>query len=242
MNLRHSITTATGTVLALAAMPVMGSTLAAELRLRDQALLDGVARGDRRVWQRALARDAIYIDEDGEVLSRGALIAQLAPLPAGVNGKLKITAYRLILHGDTATVVHRTAENMSYHGQMLNAGYLTSETWQRKGRQWKVTLVHVVAVNRDPPPIPIAQTALAQYAGTYRAGPDLAYVIGFADGQLTGRIADRPPRPLSAELRDVLFEPGRPRSRKIFERDASGAITGFRDRREGGDIVWRKEA
>ena len=32
----------------------------------------------------------------------------------------------------------------------------------------------------------------------------------------------------------------RQRTRRIFQRDSSGAVTGFVDRREGHDIVWRK--
>lgn len=42
------------------------------------------------------------------------------------------------------------------------------------------------------------------------------------------------------EAMDVFFEAGQPRSRRIFQRDAKGNITGFADRREGIDIVWNK--
>jgi hypothetical protein len=43
------------------------------------------------------------------------------------------------------------------------------------------------------------------------------------------------------EVRDVLFIPGQPRVRKIFQRDKEGKITGFVDRREGEDLVWHRE-
>jgi hypothetical protein len=50
----------------------------------------------------------------------------------------------------------------------------------------------------------------------------------------------RPARHFRPELSDVFFEPGEPRTRRIFERDAQGQITGFVDRREGRDVRWRR--
>lgn len=48
-------------------------------------------------------------------------------------------------------------------------------------------------------------------------------------------------KPLLAEVRDVLFIAGQPRTRKIFQRDAEGNITGFVDRREARDLVWHRD-
>ena len=52
--------------------------------------------------------------------------------------------------------------------------------------------------------------------------------------------AGRPPASLRRESGDVFFEPGRPRSRRIFRRDGSGAVTGFVDRRDGHDLAWER--
>jgi len=49
------------------------------------------------------------------------------------------------------------------------------------------------------------------------------------------------PVEIKAELADVLFTPGAPRSRKIFERDAKGSVTGFLSRREERDVVFERE-
>jgi hypothetical protein len=48
-------------------------------------------------------------------------------------------------------------------------------------------------------------------------------------------------KPLLVEMRDVLLVTGQPRIRKIFQRDAAGKITGFVDRRESWDMMWRRE-
>ena len=38
----------------------------------------------------------------------------------------------------------------------------------------------------------------------------------------------------------MFFVAGQPRSRRIFTRDAAGAVIGFADRREGEDVRWLK--
>jgi hypothetical protein len=38
----------------------------------------------------------------------------------------------------------------------------------------------------------------------------------------------------------VFFIAGDPRIRKIFQRDVSGQVVGFVERRESWDIVWKK--
>jgi hypothetical protein len=55
-----------------------------------------------------------------------------------------------------------------------------------------------------------------------------------------GTRESRPPVELKAELADVLFVPGQPRSRDIFQRDAKGRIIGFVSRREERDVVFKR--
>ena len=60
--------------------------------------------------------------------------------------------------------------------------------------------------------------------------------------QLLGGRVGRSLTPLQVEVRDVLFVAGQPRTRKIFQRDAKGAVAGFVDRREGEDLVFKRRA
>src|SRR5215472_116523 len=100
------------------------------LRAKDQALLDAIAPGDRKVWEDALATDAVYVDENGVILTRTDFLKQLQPLPAGASGNLRITFYEAHIAGDLATVIHTDDEQENYHGQTLLARYLTTETWR----------------------------------------------------------------------------------------------------------------
>jgi hypothetical protein len=232
-------------LLLLAALALQGSPQAPDqttelLRAKDQMLLDALAPGNQKVWDQALAADAVYVDENGAVMDRDQYLKQLLPLPPGSSGSLQITTYTAHVSGDLATVVHTDDEQENYHGQMLFARYLTTETWRREAGEWKLHLVHAYAVLKDPPAISLPPESMQQYVGRYVAAADLVYVIEWDGKQLMGGRQGRVMQPLKVEVRDVLFVPGEPRIRKIFQRDAAGKIAGFVDRRESLDVGWQR--
>jgi ketosteroid isomerase-like protein len=210
------------------------------LRSKDQALLDAIAPGDRKVWDAALASDAVYVDENGVTMDRAEFLKQLDPLPAGASGSIRIASYSARVSGDLATVIHTDDETENYHGQMLQAIYLMTETWRRESGEWKLHMVHAYAVLKDPPPVTLAVHEMQQYIGRYSGGTDLEYVIQWDGKRLLGGRVGRSLTPLQVEVRDVLFVAGQPRTRKIFQRDEKGAVTGFVDRREGEDLVFKR--
>ena len=60
-----------------------------------------------------------------------------------------------------------------------------------------------------------------------------------------GFSAERTGRPSTqylAEVPDVFFVAGQPRTRRIFLRDSLGKVVGFVDRREGEDVRWMKKS
>jgi ketosteroid isomerase-like protein len=201
--------------------------------------MDAVTAGDPKVWDAALAPDVIYLDEAGELNSRADLLKQIQPLPAGVSGKITVNAYKVTLHGETAIVFLADDEDENFHGQKLKARYLATETWQKTNGEWKLLLAHVYAVLHEPPTQKLNPQELDAYAGRYMAG-DLVYVITRDGDHLVGGREGKSPSTLNAELRDMFFISGQLRTRKIFERDDSGKVTGFADRREGIDVTWKK--
>ena len=211
-----------------------------QLRTDDQALLDAIAPGDKAVWERLLATDAIYVDENGVVMNRAQFLAALKPLPAGSSGHIAIVDYQATVHGQVALVVHKDDERENFHGIPLRADYLMTETWVKEGAEWRLALVHVYVVAKDPPAIKIPANRLAEYEGRYRAAPDLAYLIRREGDHLVGERQGLPTVTLAQESTDVFFVPGHPRDRKIFRRDANNKIVDFVDRREGEDLVFAR--
>ena len=80
-------------LLGLSAWCAAADATADLLRKKDQALLDAIAPGDRKVWEAALANDAVYVDENGVTMDRAEFLRQLEPLPPGASGSLHIDTY-----------------------------------------------------------------------------------------------------------------------------------------------------
>jgi Domain of unknown function (DUF4440) len=206
------------------------------LRAHTQALLDAVTAGDPAVWDRLVDPEVVYVSEAGEVETKASLLAQLTPLPPGITGTLAIARFELRVHGDTAVVLHVDDETVRYFGQPIHARYLTTATWRYRGR-WTLVAAQVHAVQADPPAIRLSAAELDEYAGTYWLTDAVRYTIRRAGDGLVGQRTGGKPHELRIEVRDVLFVPGQPRSRKIVLREA-GRITRIADRREGRDVVW----
>ena len=214
--------------------------LAAELQARTQALVDAVATGDKALWDAATDPSLIFVTENNEVLGKAALLKELAPLPAGLVGSIKVTDYRLQRHGDSAVATYIADETLDYHGQRLKTKFRTTDNCRRTGSGWKMIASMTLPVLNDPPAIALPAATLAQYAGRYQLTPQIHYTVRVDGARLYGQRTGRPETELKAEAIDLFFVPGQPRSRKAFYRDESGAVTGFGDRREGRDIVWKR--
>jgi len=213
----------------------------ATLTQQTQEMFDAVSSGDAKVWNKYLAPGAIYVDEAGAVNSREATIKQIVPLPKGISGTIKVNPVAFHQSGDTAILVHRDDETENYFGQTLHAEYLSTDTWQKTKDGWRLVGEQVLAELKEPPAIALPAAKLDRYAGTFKLKDGtLTYTIARKGAKLMGTRSGRPAAELLAEATDVFFVHGQPRIRKIFQRDASGRITGFVDRREGRDVVWLK--
>jgi hypothetical protein len=169
-------------------------------------------------------------------------LPQIKPLPAGVSGKITIGQFAVKLFGDTAVVLHVDEEAEDYHGHELHARYMSTATWRYSVQGWKLIGTEVIATLIDPPAIALPPEQLDEYLGTYDLTDAISYTIKREGDHLVGQRTDKPPQSLRVELRDVLFVPGQPRSRKIFLRDARGRIDRIADRRDARDVMWTRRA
>jgi len=238
-------------VLAAASLSIAtgaGAAAPAEERVRavllrqTQELLDALAPGKAGVWDRYLDPDVKYVDETGKVLSKKEMIADTKGLPAGVSGRIEATQYEVALHGDVAIATYVDDEHENYHGHELHCQYRTTQTWRKNPEGWRLIAAQVLAMRTDPPAIALPARLCEEYRGKYALTPEITYEIRCRDGALEGQRSGRPADALKAEASDVLFVPGRPRYRFVFLRDAQGGITGFAERREAWDLVWRRQS
>jgi Domain of unknown function (DUF4440) len=233
--------------LAVAGIAVVGiatvspaQSLDDQLRATTQALLDAIAPGDRSVWDAQLDPSFIHLDEAGAVRTRSEFLDQLTPLPPGLVGRIQIDTWRLAIHGDVAVAVYELQEHLDYHGQVLRSRFRTMDTWQQAQGRWRLISEHTAAVLKDPPAITLSQKQLCEYAGTYSLTADLRTIVTCTADGLESTRSGQKPVIYRAELLDVFFVAGQPRTRRIFLRDGNGQVQAFVDRREGEDVRWQK--
>ena len=210
------------------------------LEAATQELLDAIAPGQVAVWERWLDPAVIQVDENDVVRGKAEILKELQPLPKGLVGHLKVAEFRMALAGDVAVVTHEDAETLDYFGQMLLSRFRMTDTWHRTPQGWRLLGSQVLAVHQDPPAVALDTATLCGYAGRYVLTPEISVTARCDGGKLVFQRAGRPDRAFLPELKDQFFEPGFARTRRLFQRDAAGAITGFVDRREERDIHWTR--
>ncbi len=223
---------------AAAAQPDARAIIASQL----QALMDATSAGDASIWNRLLDPSCLYVEEDDTVKSKADMVKESVPLPKGISGSIRVEILRFRQAGDIAVAVHRDHETENYFGQLLHAEYLSTTTWRREPQGWRLIAAQVLAEPVDPPAMRLPAGQLGEYAGIYKLkNSDATYAITANGNALHGARSGKPPVVLDAELRDVFFVAGQPRTRIVFQRDALGRVSGYVSRREGRDVVWEKQ-
>lgn len=207
---------------------------------RTQELLDAIGVGAVVVWDKYLDENARYIDETGAVMTKKELLDQMKPLPKGVSGNIQAIQTEVVLHGDAAVVTYVDDEHENYHGHELHCQYRTTDTWRKTAGGWRVIASQVLALRTDPPAVTLAGSLRDEYVGRYSLTPEITYEIRRKGDALEGQQSGRKKEELRAEAPDVLFSPGKPRYRRVFQRDSNGRITGFAERREAWDLIWKR--
>ncbi|HEY1630777.1 MAG TPA: DUF4440 domain-containing protein [Rhizomicrobium sp.] len=229
-------------IAASAALPAFAAEGAAALiKRQSQEFSDASASGDAAVFVRYLDDRVIFINEGGDIATKKDLIAGAGPRPSPAHNTLTQANFKVELFGNTAVTAFDDVLSGQTHGQPVHAKFRSTEVWLKETGGWKMISSQTLALQDDPPAVTLSARALDEYVGTYQGG-DLTFRIDRDGTSLTATIAGGKPVVLKAELRDVLFTPGAPRIRRIFQRNAQGRITGFISRHEGHDLAFKRVA
>jgi ketosteroid isomerase-like protein len=211
---------------------------AAVIEHQSKEFSDASASGDAQTLEKYLDDAVVFMNEGGEIATKHDIVTGTTPPPAGVHNTLVQTDFTIHIEGDVAVTSFTDNGTFNAYGQTYHGRFRSIEVWRRKQGHWLMISSQTLAASDDPPARQLPAAELDQYVGAYSAGPGLAVKITRDDGAgLVSVTNDGKPAALRVEVRDVLFTPGQPRLRRVFERDAAGKITGFVSRREGRDVL-----
>jgi Domain of unknown function (DUF4440) len=205
-----------------------------------QQLLDAVASGDKAVWEKYIADDIIYTDENWRILTKKQLLDSLAPLPKGYSGSIRIANAQSRINGDSAVLSYRALEEESIFGQKISPVYLVTETYFKRDGRWQMIASHVVVRPSERKPIAIKTRLYKSIVGEYELTPGVIYTVTLEGDKLMGQRTGRAKEELLPADESTFFPKGTIRGEKVFVRDATGRATEMLDRRENNDLVWKK--
>ena len=209
-----------------------------ELLRRSQELFDSVAAGNKEPWQKYFADDVIYFDEKGRNMDKTALVADIAPLPPGYSGQIKIGKAASRIVGDTAVVSFDLDETETIFGQKLSARYHETDTWLRRNGVWQIVAAQSLRYYEDPAIGNADPKKLPSFCGTYELAPGQTRTVTTENGKLYGERKGKKEE-LLPETSEIFFRKG-VEGRILFRTDDKGAVDALIDRRNNEDVIWRK--
>jgi hypothetical protein len=230
-----------GIVLLLTAAPLTAAPetiTQEELLRRSQELFDSLVTGNKEPWQKYYADDAIYFDEKGRNLDKAALVADIAPLPPGYSGQIKIGKAASRIIGDTAIVSYDLDETETIFGQNLSARYHETDTWLRRNGVWQIVAAQAFRYYEDPALGKTDPKRIAMFCGTYELAPGQVRTVASENGKLSVERSGKKEE-LYPETSEIFFRKGK-EGRILFRSDDKGKIDALIDRRNNEDVVWRK--
>jgi hypothetical protein len=209
-----------------------------ELIRRTQELFDAVVLGNKEPWQKYFADDCIFADEKGRNLNKTQLVADIAPLPKGYSGTIKVAKPKNIIHGDTAISSYDLDETETIFGQKLSARYHVTDTWLRRNGVWQIVSSQAMRYYEDPAVARIDTKKFADFSGTYELAPGQTRRV-FSEGENLHVERNGKREQLLPEASEIFFRKG-VEGRILFRYADNGKVDALVDRRNNEDVVWRR--
>jgi hypothetical protein len=210
-----------------------------ELVRRTQELFDAVAPGDQAPFKKYFADDVMFSDEKGRNMDKAALVKDVAPLPPGYSGTIRVVRPQSRIVGDTAILSYDLDETETVFGQRMTARYHEIDTWMRRNGSWQILAAQVHRYYEDPAPGKADTQKFAAYSGAYELAPGVTMTVTAEGGHLYSQRSGRAKEELIPEATDIFFRPGI-EGRRVFHYTDDGKVDSLIDRRNNEDIVWKK--
>jgi hypothetical protein len=213
----------------------------AELVRRTQELFDAVVPGDQIPWQKYYADDCLYHDEKGRSMDKAKLVADIAPLPKGYSGVIKIKNPESRMTSDTAVLTYDLDETETIFGQELHARYHETDTWLRREGVWQIVAAQAFRYYEDPAIGKADPQKFPAYIGTYELAKESerkSILTAEGENLFMERTGAKRVQ-LFPESGDIFFRKG-VEGRILFRFGGDGKVEALIDRRNNEDVIWKK--
>ena len=233
-----------GLTLVLSALPVCSASVdtqsvVSQLTRQTQELYDALVPGNQEPWKKYFADDCIFADEKGNLFDKKKLVNDVAPMPAGYSGSIKLEKVESRVVGDTAILSYDINESETIFGQELHARYHTTDTWLRRNSSWQIIASQAHRYYEDPAVGDADPKKFADFTGTYELTPGQTRTVTADNGKLFVERKGKT-QELLPEATDIFFRKG-VEGRILFRRDKqSGTVVTLVDRRNNEDVLWKK--
>src|SRR5262249_23032523 len=156
----------------------------ADLVRRTQELYDSIVSGNQEPWKKYFADDCTFSDEKGRTFDKARLVADVAPLPKGYSGTIKIENVISRIVGNTAVLSYDANETETIFGQELHARYHIPDTWVQRDGQWQILASQAHRYYEAPAAGQIDERRFRDYVGRYELAPGQVRTITAFDGNL----------------------------------------------------------
>jgi hypothetical protein len=100
-----------------------------------------------------------------------------------------------------------------------------------------------VTLPTPPPQLRVRDLKITDYPGTYRYGPERAFIVAIENDKLVYRTkAGRPPNALDAIAKDVFMGGDDEKNLLIFRREEAGKIVELIERRKYNDLHMQRDS
>ena len=210
-----------------------------ELIRRTQELYDAIVPGNQAPWKKYFADDCIFADEKGRILDKPKLIADIAPLPDGYSGTIKIEKAQSRILGNTAILSYDADESETIFGQNLKARYHITDTWLQRNGNWQIIASQAHRYYEDPAVGKADPKKFGDFIGTYELAPGQTRSVSAERENLFVERKGKKEQ-LFPETSEIFFRKG-VEGRILFRYDAHSKVDALIDRRNNEDVVWAKK-
>lgn len=211
----------------------------ADLVRRTQELMDSVAAGNKEPFQKYFADDCLFFDEKGRDMDKAALVKDIAPLPKGYSGTIKVVRPQSRILGDTAILSYDMDELEVVYGQKLNARYHATDTWMYRAGTWQIVASQVLRYYEDPAVGESDPKLMDLYVGEYELAPGVTMTVSTKGNKLYAQRVGRAREELLPEANGIFFRKG-VEGRRLFHVGRDGKPDSLIDRRNNEDLIWKK--